>query len=136
LVEAGHDVTGTTRTAEGAKLVRALGGHAVQLDVYDRPALALAVQHVRPDAVIHQRTDLAPGGSTGGFITLAGVIAGEVIFFNWLTKPATGRVEIDGFDVSIDPGPVSGPSAGLAPRSLANRIAIVLPPQPLQLTSH
>jgi hypothetical protein len=28
----------------------------------------------------------------GGFISFAGVLAGEVIFFNWLTKPATGRV--------------------------------------------
>jgi nucleoside-diphosphate-sugar epimerase len=65
LVEAGHEVTGTTRTAKGAELIRALGGHAVQLDVYDRPALALALQHARPDAVIHQLTDLR-GSDTSG----------------------------------------------------------------------
>lgn len=63
LVRAGHEVAGTTRSAERLALLRSLGAEPVVVDVFDAAALARAVAEVRPDAVIHQLTDLpfAPG---------------------------------------------------------------------------
>jgi nucleoside-diphosphate-sugar epimerase len=63
LVRAGHTVVGTTRSAEKAELLRSLGAEAVVLDVFDADALSRAVERAKPDAVIHQLTDLpfAPG---------------------------------------------------------------------------
>lgn len=56
---AGHHVTGTSRTAHGAAAIRAQGADAVQVDVYDAAALRRAVADARPDAVLHQLTDLS-----------------------------------------------------------------------------
>jgi nucleoside-diphosphate-sugar epimerase len=63
LVRAGHQVTGTTRSAEKAELLRSLGAEPVVLDVFDAAAVARAVQDANPEAIIHQLTDLpfAPG---------------------------------------------------------------------------
>lgn len=63
LVAAGHEVTGTTRTAGKAEAIRALGAEPVVVDVYDASALMRAVAAAAPDAIIHQLTDLpfAPG---------------------------------------------------------------------------
>jgi nucleoside-diphosphate-sugar epimerase len=58
LVAAGHDVTGTTRSAEKAEALRGQGAHAVVVDVFDRAALHNAVVQARPEIVIHQLTDL------------------------------------------------------------------------------
>ncbi|HTT96234.1 MAG TPA: NAD-dependent epimerase/dehydratase family protein [Solirubrobacterales bacterium] len=58
LVEAGHTVAGTTRSAGKAELVRGLGAEPVVLDVYDAGALRDAVCDFAPDAVMHQLTDL------------------------------------------------------------------------------
>ena len=60
LVEAGHDVTGTTRSGDRAELIRADGGDPVVVDALDREALLSAVAEVRPDAVIHQLTQIPP----------------------------------------------------------------------------
>ena len=59
LVKAGHDVTGTTRAADTAAAVAALGAAPVVVDVFDAEAVTRAVAAARPDAVIHQLTDLA-----------------------------------------------------------------------------
>ena len=61
LVEAGHQVTGTTRSAEKVKTLRNLGVTPVVVDVFDREALIGAVVAARPEVVIHQLTDLPPG---------------------------------------------------------------------------
>jgi nucleoside-diphosphate-sugar epimerase len=63
LVEAGHHVSGTTRSAEKMDLLRSLGAEPVVVDVFDATALSHAVAAAKPDAVIHQLTDLpfAPG---------------------------------------------------------------------------
>jgi nucleoside-diphosphate-sugar epimerase len=53
-----HSVAGTTRDPNKAELLRSLGAKPVILDVYDRDALFAAVRATRPDAVIHQLTDL------------------------------------------------------------------------------
>jgi uncharacterized protein YbjT (DUF2867 family) len=58
LVAAGHDVTGTTRSAERAGEIEAAGGRPVVVDVYDVDALTAAVVESRPDLVMHQLTDL------------------------------------------------------------------------------
>jgi nucleoside-diphosphate-sugar epimerase len=73
LVEAGHAVTGTTRSGETASELRSRGVTAVVVDVYDAGALRDAVMRARPDVVIHQLTDLPkildrsrpPGGFSG-----------------------------------------------------------------------
>ena len=58
LLAAGHDVTGTTRSSDKAAKLRASGITPAVVDVFDRKALAAAVALARPDAVIHQLTDL------------------------------------------------------------------------------
>jgi nucleoside-diphosphate-sugar epimerase len=58
LVAAGHEVAGTTRSAEKAELVRGLGAEPVVVDVYDAEALRDAVVAFGPDLVMHQLTDL------------------------------------------------------------------------------
>ncbi len=55
----GHTVIGTTRSADKADGVRALGAEPVVVDVFDAEALARAVSAAAPDAIIHQLTDLA-----------------------------------------------------------------------------
>jgi nucleoside-diphosphate-sugar epimerase len=56
---AGHDVVGTTRSAEKTDALRALGAEPVVVDVFDAEALTRAVKAAAPQAVIHQLTDLA-----------------------------------------------------------------------------
>lgn len=58
LVQAGHDVTGTTRSAAREAELRALGLMPAIVDAFDADALRDAVIAARPDAVIHQLTDL------------------------------------------------------------------------------
>lgn len=58
LVADGHDVTGTTRSAERADMIEKAGGTPVVVDVYDVEALTAAVVKSRPELVIHQLTDL------------------------------------------------------------------------------
>jgi nucleoside-diphosphate-sugar epimerase len=58
LVDAHHDVTGLTRSLSVADELRAAGVRTVVADVFDADALKRAVAEVRPEAVIHQLTDL------------------------------------------------------------------------------
>jgi len=55
---AGHSTVATTRSQEKASLLRNLGADPVVVDVFDRGALIDAVRAARPEAVIHQLTDL------------------------------------------------------------------------------
>jgi nucleoside-diphosphate-sugar epimerase len=59
LTAEGHEVAGTTRDPNKADLLRALGATPVIVDVFDRERLFEAVRAARPDAIIHQLTDLA-----------------------------------------------------------------------------
>ena len=59
LVDNGHDVTGTTRSADKADAIAKLGATAVVADVFDGAALSAAVAAAKPQAIIHQLTDLA-----------------------------------------------------------------------------
>jgi nucleoside-diphosphate-sugar epimerase len=58
LTAEGHEVAGTTRDPNKADLLRSLGATPVVVDVFDRERLFEAVRAARPDAIIHQLTDL------------------------------------------------------------------------------
>src|SRR6185437_10067472 len=58
LVKSGHQVTGTTRSADKAGAIGAMGAEPVVVDVF-AAALTRAVAAAKPDVVIHQLTDLA-----------------------------------------------------------------------------
>ena len=59
LVDRGHEVIGTSRSAEKAEHIRALGAEPVALDLLDRAAVRRAVLEAEPDAIVHQATALA-----------------------------------------------------------------------------
>ena len=61
LLAAGHQVTGTTRNADKAAILRALGVGPVVVDVFDAEALSRAMLAAQADIVVHQLTDLPPG---------------------------------------------------------------------------
>jgi nucleoside-diphosphate-sugar epimerase len=56
LVAAGHEVTGTSRSAARAATVDAAGGRGVVCDALDRDAVFRAVDEAAPDVVVHQLT--------------------------------------------------------------------------------
>lgn len=58
LLEAGHQVTGTTRSEEKARTLTEQGVTPVVLDVFNADALTQAVVGARPEVLIHQLTDL------------------------------------------------------------------------------
>jgi nucleoside-diphosphate-sugar epimerase len=58
LRDAGHEVTGMTRSRERASMLADRGVAAVVCDVYEAAALTEAVVAARPDVVMHQLTDL------------------------------------------------------------------------------
>ncbi len=60
LVDAGHEVTGTTRRPERMDAIRAQGAGPVRVDVYDVDALTAAVVAARPEVVVHELTDIPP----------------------------------------------------------------------------
>jgi nucleoside-diphosphate-sugar epimerase len=59
LVEAGHEVVGTTRIPNKKEQITALGGRPVLMDALDRDAVFTLLEVERPDVVIYQLTDLA-----------------------------------------------------------------------------
>ncbi len=59
LRRAGHEVVAATRTEPGIALLRGLGAEAVRLDVFDAAATRTALLAARPEAVMHQLTDLS-----------------------------------------------------------------------------
>ncbi|MFB9467452.1 NAD-dependent epimerase/dehydratase family protein [Streptomyces cinereospinus] len=67
LVEAGHEVTGTSRSLAGIERIRSLGATGFQADALDAERLRHAVCAAAPEVVIHQLTDLssADGAANG-----------------------------------------------------------------------
>ncbi|MQY04388.1 NAD-dependent epimerase/dehydratase family protein [Actinomadura macrotermitis] len=59
LVQAGHEVAGTTRRPERADGIAAQHATPVVLDVLDADAVHAAVAAERPDVIVHQLTDLS-----------------------------------------------------------------------------
>jgi nucleoside-diphosphate-sugar epimerase len=58
LVDAGHQVTGTTRSPTKIGDIRALGAQPAVVDAFDLDALKAAAIAAKPEVVIHQLTDL------------------------------------------------------------------------------
>jgi nucleoside-diphosphate-sugar epimerase len=58
LSEAGHEVTGMTRSPERAEQIRALGAQAAVCDALDAEAVSAAMLAARPEALIHELTEL------------------------------------------------------------------------------
>jgi len=93
LVQRGHEVVAMTRTPAKLDALRALGATAVCCDVFDRAALIAAVGRVRPDAVVHQLTDLPDDAAE-----LAGARAGNAAIREVGTDnlvDAAGRAGVD-----------------------------------------
>ena len=67
LVERGHEVVGTSRSAEKAERLRRLGAEPIVLDLLDPQAVREAVAAARPDAIVHQATALAGAGDVKHF---------------------------------------------------------------------
>ena len=63
LLDAGHQVTGTSRTEAGTDRLRGSGADAVRVDALDPDGLRRAVAEAEPEALMHQLTDLS--GSDG-----------------------------------------------------------------------
>ena len=59
LIDAGHEVIGTTTSAKGAERVRALGAKPIALDLLDARAVRKAVLASEPEAIVHEATALA-----------------------------------------------------------------------------
>ena len=62
LIQGGHQVTGTSRTAAKAGQLRSLGADPAVLDVLDAGAVRDVVARARPDAIAYQATALAGQG--------------------------------------------------------------------------
>jgi nucleoside-diphosphate-sugar epimerase len=58
LIEAGHEVTATTRTQGKVGQLRAAGASPVVVDGLDRDAVIAAVRAAAPDVIVHQMTAL------------------------------------------------------------------------------
>ena len=65
LVDAGHEVVGTTTSARKLETLRALGARPVVLDLLDAEAVGRAIAEAEPEVVVHQATAL--GGIGGSF---------------------------------------------------------------------
>ena len=63
LVEAGHEVTATTRTPGKVTSLRTAGATPVVVDGLDRDAVIAAVRAAEPEVVVHQMTALTRVGS-------------------------------------------------------------------------
>lgn len=61
LVNAGYTVSGTTRSADKAALLEAIGAHPIVVDVFDAKAFSEKLIAARPELVIDQLTDLPRG---------------------------------------------------------------------------
>ena len=59
LIDAGHEVIGTSRSPGSAERIRALGAKPVALDLLDARAVRKAVLASEPEAIVHEATALA-----------------------------------------------------------------------------
>lgn len=112
LVEEGHRVVGTTRSAAKAGGLRALGIEPVIVDAYDRDAIRRALVEAAPEIVIHQLTDLPAGMQTDDMAAA-------------LARNTTLRVE---GTANLVAGAIA---AGTVQRMIAQSLAFAYAPGPL-----
>jgi nucleoside-diphosphate-sugar epimerase len=58
LIEAGHEVTGMTRSEQSAHRLRAAGASPLVADVFDEQRVRAGIAEARPEVVVHQLTAL------------------------------------------------------------------------------
>jgi 2-alkyl-3-oxoalkanoate reductase len=58
LVRAGHEVTGLTRSAEGADRLQQLGAEPALVDIFDQDAVRSVLERAKPSLVIDTMTSL------------------------------------------------------------------------------
>lgn len=63
LVEAGHEVVGTTRTHEHTQAIADAGAEPAVMDGLDADAVIRVIAEAKPDAIIHQLSSLKEMGS-------------------------------------------------------------------------
>jgi nucleoside-diphosphate-sugar epimerase len=110
LVRAGHDVTGTTRSAARAGAIADVGAIPAVVDVFDENGLREAARVARPEVVIHQLTNLPDEGDPA---KIAASLA------------ANARIRIEGTRNLI----IAAKAAG-ARRMVAQSIAFMYAPGP------
>ena len=110
LMRAGHDVTGTTRSAARAGLIADAGASPVVVDVFDVDALREVARAAKPEVVIHQLTDLPDEADPG---KIAASLA------------ANARIRIEG-----TPNLIAAAMAAGARRLIAQSIAFAYAPGP------
>ncbi|MFG2006685.1 NAD-dependent epimerase/dehydratase family protein [Spirillospora sp. NPDC048911] len=117
LVQAGHEVTGTTRSAARADAIAAQQAKPLVLDAFDSPAVHDAVLAVRPDVIVHQLTDLSGEDfdansrlrvqGTRNLVSAAKAANVEVMIaqsISWLYVPGDApAVEEDALDPTLPP---------------------------------
>jgi nucleoside-diphosphate-sugar epimerase len=67
LIERGHEVVGTYRSARSAERLRAMGAEPVAIDLLDAEAVRRAVREAKPDAIAHEATALSGLGDFSNF---------------------------------------------------------------------
>ncbi len=67
LLEAGHDVVATARSAEGLAVIEELGARGVSMDGLDAASVLDAVGREQPDAIVHEMTALSGKGDLRHF---------------------------------------------------------------------
>lgn len=108
LVACGHEVTGTTRSAQRAESVRAAGARPAVLDVFDADAVRAAMAEAEPEVVVHELTDLPASYDTN---------------VERLTK-GTNRLRDEGTPILLDAAQAAG-----ARRFVAQSIAFAYAPE-------
>src|SRR4051794_283766 len=104
LLEAGHEVTGMTRSEEKAERLRAAGAKALVADVFDEEGVRSAMAEASPEAVVHQLTSLPD----------------RLNFRDSSIYDATNRVRSEGTRILIDAARAAG-----ARRMVAQSIAFI-----------
>jgi 2-alkyl-3-oxoalkanoate reductase len=108
LVEAGHQVTGMTRSEQRAAAVRKAGADAVVLDVFDEQGVRAAMETARPEVVVHQLTALPE----------------RINFRDPSAYEATNRVRGEGTRILMEAAAAAG-----ARRMVAQSIAFIYRPE-------
>ena len=112
LVAAGHDVTGTTRSAARADALRGAGATPVVVDALDDAALRAAVLDARPEVVVHELTDLSAPLQPAEVPRVDGghEPAAHRVDAHAHRRGARGRRAADPRAVGVVPDPARGPA--------------------------
>jgi 2-alkyl-3-oxoalkanoate reductase len=108
LIEAGHEVTGMTRSEDRAGRLEKAGAKAVVADVFDEERVHSAMKEASPDVVVHQLTSLPD----------------RLDFRDSSIYEATNRVRGEGTRILIDAARGAG-----ARRMVAQSIAFIYAPR-------